>query len=130
MCCVVHRKAGVSVGWGVSGHVMLGLLGGTARTGVGVGWGSQNCLGRLVGSGAGQEGPRVIPEMPWWGWDKHGLGILYHAVPVPPWKDGWFSCRPGGSGMYCARASLAGWLELEHAMAVGVLRHAALGLPW
>lgn len=44
---------------GVSGHVMLGLLGGTTRAGVGVGWGSQNYLGRLVGLGAGPEGPVV-----------------------------------------------------------------------
>lgn len=59
VCCVVHRTAGVSVGRGVSGHVMLGLLGGTTRAGVGVGWGSHNYLGRLVGSGAGPEGPVV-----------------------------------------------------------------------
>lgn len=68
MCCVVHRTAGVSVGRGVSEHVMLGLLGGAARAGVGVRWGSQNYFaGWLARVLARKVLECIIPEMPWWG---------------------------------------------------------------
>lgn len=112
VCCIGARTVGTSVGWG-----SWGCLGGTAGSGVNVGYGgSWSCLGRMASLGTGWEVLKhVMPGLPWWdhwGWGGCGLwcpGVCHASATLTGCLD---PSQAGDSWICCVRAALVGWLEL------------------